>query len=89
LEVLVDYNTGTVAKSEPITGGEDLVNAKSQTKAIAKAKKTLKAAVDEAEHAAAGFRAVSVTPKLSNGHAVAVVELLKGTQLKSLSEPLE
>jgi len=32
---------------------------------------------------------VSVAAKLSNGHAVAVVMLLKGTEVKSASEPLE
>lgn len=88
-EVLVDYNTGKVAKSEPITGGEDLADAKSQMEVSAKAKKPLKAAVDQAERASSGYRAVSVTPKLSKGHVVAVVTLLKGTQVKTVSEPLD
>lgn len=88
-EVLVDHNTGKVAKTEAITGGDDLADAKKQMEASAKAKKSLKSAVDQAEHASTGYRAVSVTSKLSNGHAVAVVTLLKGTQVKSVSEPLE
>ena len=88
-EVLVDYATGKVAKSEAITGGDDLADAKKQMAACAKTKKSLKAAVDAAEHATAGYRAVSVTPELSKGHAVAVVTLLKGTEVKSVSEPLE
>jgi hypothetical protein len=88
-EVLVDHNTGKVAKTEAITGGEDLADAKKQVKACAKSTKSLQSAVDQAEQASAGYRAVSVTPKLSQGHAVAVVTLLKGTQLKSVSEPLE
>ena len=85
----LNHTTGVLAKSEPITGGEDLAEAKSQAEAIAKAKKPLKWAVDEAEKTSAGFRAVSVTSRLSKGHAVAVVTLLKGTQSKSLTEPLE
>ena len=88
-EVLVDHNTGKVAKTEAITGGDDLADAKKQVKACAKSTKSLQSALDQAEQASAGYRAVSVTPKLSQGHAVAVVTLLKGTQLKSVSEPLE
>src|SRR6516162_9832383 len=88
-EVLVDHNTGNVAKTEAITEGDDLADAKREVEACAKSKKSLKSAVDQAEQASAGYRAVSVTPKLSSGHAVAVVTLLKGTQVKSVSEPLE
>ena len=88
-EILVDHKTGKVAKTEAITGGDDLADAKKQMAALAKATKSLKAAVDQAEQASAGYRAVSVVPGLSNGHAVAVVSLLKGTQPKSVSEPLE
>jgi uncharacterized membrane protein YkoI len=88
-EVLVDHNTGKVAKTEAITGGDDLADAKKQGEACAKSKKTLKSAVDQAEQASPGYRAVSVTPKLSGGHAVAAVTLLKGTKAKSVSEPLE
>src|SRR5258708_35031542 len=45
-EVVVDYATGKVAKSEAITEGEDLADAKSQSAAMAKAKNSLKAAVE-------------------------------------------
>src|SRR6516162_2136705 len=85
-EVLVDHNTGKVAKTEAITGGDDLADAKKQMEACAKSKKSLQSAVDQAEQASTGYRAVSVTPKLSNGHAVAVVTLLKGASAKSVSE---
>jgi hypothetical protein len=88
-EVLVDHDTGKVAKTESITEGDDLGDAKKQVEACAKSKKSLKSAVDHAEQASAGYRAVSVEPKLKGGHAVAVVTLLKGTQVKSVSEPLE
>lgn len=88
-EVLVDHHTGKVAKTEAISAGDDLADARKQAEACAKAKKSLKSAVDQAERVSAGYRAVGVTPKLSNGHAVAVVTLLKGTEVKSVSEPLE
>ncbi len=47
-EVLVDYMNGKVTKAEPITEGDDLAAANSQIAAMAKAKTTLKEAVDKA-----------------------------------------
>jgi len=88
-EHLVDHNTGGVTKSEAITGGDDLKEAKEQSEAMGKAKKSLKTAVDEAERQNAGYRAVSVEAELKNGHSVAVVTLLKGAQSKTASESLE
>ena len=88
-EVLIDHNTGKVAKTEAISEGDDLADAKKQIEACGRSKKSLQSAVDKAEQASAGYRAVGVTPRLSGGHAVAVVTLLKGTQLKSVTEPLE
>ena len=85
----VDHVTGKVARSEAITRGDDLADGKKQMATSAKSKKPLKAAVDAAEQSSAGYRAVSIVPKLSNGHAVAVVTLLKGMEVKSVSEPLE
>src|SRR5215469_14475560 len=61
-EVLVDHNTGKIAKTEAITDGDDYVDAKKQIEACSKSKKSLKAAVDRAEQASTGYRAVSVTP---------------------------
>lgn len=79
-EVVVDHTTGKVAKSEAITSGDDLKEAKAQSKAMANVKGSLQAAVDQAEHASPGFRAVSVEPKLKAGHTVAAVTLVKGSQ---------
>src|SRR5262245_35676229 len=88
-EVIVDHKTGTVAKAEPITGGEDLTAAKAQGEAMAKAKRSLSAAAAEAVKENKGFRAVSVTPALKDGHPVADVTLVKGTEWKSVSEKLD
>jgi uncharacterized membrane protein YkoI len=88
-EVIVDHTTGSVAKSEKIDQGEDLSNAKEQAEAMRSAKKSLKAAVDKAEKEVPGGRAVSVTPMLADGHAKAVVTVLKGGQYKSVTESLE
>jgi hypothetical protein len=88
-EVLIDQNTGKVAKSEAITEGDDLALAQRQMEAYSKSKTSLKAAVDRAELAYPGYRAVSVTPTLNKGHPVAVVSLVRGNQVRSKAEPLE
>jgi hypothetical protein len=88
-EVVVDYATGKVAKSEPITEGDDLAAAKLQSAAMAKAKSDLKSAADKAAAQTAGSTAVSVVPSLKGGRAVASVTLLSGQQLKTVEEPLD
>ncbi len=87
-EVSVDPNSGAVVKTEPIGEGEDYTAAQSQSAAMAKAKVSLRAAVQNALRANAGFRAVSVTPSLKDGRAVAEVTLAKGEELKTVSVPL-
>src|SRR5258708_40275163 len=72
-EVLVDYTTGKIAKSEPLSDAGDVAAAKKQVAAMARATTTLKAAVDKAEQESAGYRAVSVTSMLKQHHAVAMV----------------
>jgi hypothetical protein len=88
-EVVVDYTTGKIAKAEPLSDAGDLAAAKNQVAAMAKATTTLKAAVDKAEQESAGYRAVSVIPTLKQHHAVAMVTLVNGTQVKTVSESLE
>ena len=88
-EVIVDHKTGKVAKAEPITGGEDLTAAKAQSEAVAKAKRPLTAAAGEAVKENKGYRAVSVMPAMKDGHPVAEVTLVKGTQWKTVSEKLD
>jgi hypothetical protein len=87
-EVIVDHKTGKVSKTEPITQG-DLSHAKAQSEAMAKAKRSLDAAATEAVKENKGYRAVSVIPALKDGHPVAEVELVKGTDWKTVSEKLD
>src|SRR5262249_32005064 len=56
-EVIVDHKTGKVAKTEPITKDDDLKDAKAQSQAMAKAKRSLAAAASDAAKANAGYRA--------------------------------
>src|SRR5882724_9646061 len=88
-EVSVDHKTGKVAKSEPITGGEDVTAAKSQNEAMSKAKTSLQAAVSKAVKANKGYKAVSATPSLKDGHPTADITLMKGTESKTVSEQLD
>jgi hypothetical protein len=88
-EVSVDPNSGTVVKTEQITEGEDLTAAQSQSAAMAKAKGSLRAAVQQALRSNTGFRAVSVFPSLKDGRPVADVALAQGEQLKTVSVPLQ
>src|SRR5499427_1991282 len=88
-EVIVDHKTGKVAKAEPITGGEDLTAAKAQGEAMVKAKRSLDASASEAASENKGYRVVSVMPALKDGHPVADVTLVKGTEWKSVTEKLD
>src|SRR5215469_17433897 len=88
-EVIVDHKTGKVAKTEPITQGDDLTHAKAQSEAMAKAKRSLDAAASEAVRENKGYRVVSVTAELKDGHPVADVTLVKGTDWKSVAEKLD
>lgn len=88
-EVIVDHRTGKVAKAEPITKDDDLKEAKAQSEAMGKAKRSLEAAAAAAVKENAGFRAVSVMPGMKDAHPVAEVMLLKGTEYKTVTEKLD
>jgi uncharacterized membrane protein YkoI len=87
-EIFVDHMTGKVAKTDKITGGDDMKDAKAQSRAFAKAKSTLASAVERALTANAGYTAVDVTPVLEGGHPVAEVTLMKDGKFKAVAEPL-
>jgi hypothetical protein len=88
-EVIVDHKTGKIAKTEPITQGDDLTHAKEQSEAMSKAKRSLGAAAAEAVRENKGYRVVSVTPTVKDGHPVADVTIVKGSDWKTLSEKLD
>jgi hypothetical protein len=88
-EVIVDHKTGKVVKTEAISGGDDLTAAKAQREAMAKAQRSLDAAASGAVKENKGYRAVSVMPALKDGHPVADVTLVKGSEWKTVSEKLD
>src|SRR3989442_7194600 len=87
-EVIVDHNGGKVVKAEPVTEAEDYTAAQSQSAAMAKTKGSLRAAVEQALRGNASYRAVSVTPSLKDGRAVADLTLAKGEELQTASVPV-
>ncbi len=89
-EVIINHQSGTVAKVGPITGGEDLTAAKAQRAVLTTVRGSLEAAVEHAIKANPGFAAVSVMPSLKEGRSVADVTLIndEGEELKTVSEPL-
>jgi hypothetical protein len=88
-EVIVDHTTGKITKAEPITHAEDLTAARVQSEAMAKAKRSLAAAASEAAKENKGYQVVSVMPTLKDGHPVADVTLVKGSDWKTVSEKLD
>jgi len=88
-EVIVDHKSGAIKKSEPITDAGDMKAAQAQHAAMTKAKLTLDAAVGSAVKANAGYRAVSVEPVLDGGRPVATVVLMKGADVKKVTEKLD
>ena len=88
-EVLVDHTNGKVMKAEPITEGDDLAAANSQSTAMTDAKITLREAVDKAVTSSANARVVSAVPGLKNGHPVVSIVLLDGGQFKAVQQPLD
>jgi hypothetical protein len=88
-EVLINYMTGQVLRIEPITEGDDLAAASSQSAAMAAAKTTLKEAVDKAVIQSANARVVSAMPGLKDGRPVVSIAFLEGEQFKTVEQPLD
>ena len=88
-EVIVDYKTGAIKKSEKITDPDDLKNAKEQSEAMANARLSLEKAVADATAANAGYSAVSVVPTLDGGKPVANITLMKGEDIKKVTAKLD
>ena len=81
--------SGSIKKSEAITDPDDLKDAKEQGEAMRKAKLSLGDAVASAVKANNGFRATSAIPTLDGGRPVASITLMKGEEVKKLTEKLD
>lgn len=83
-EVIVDNSSGAVAKAEPITGDDDLTEAKKQSDGLFRATRELREAVKEAKQDNPGYFAVSVWPEMKDGHSMANVLLVKDNDWKTV-----
>jgi hypothetical protein len=88
-EVIIDHWSGTIAKAEPITAGDDLKAAGEQGAAMAKAQMKLDQAVDKAVQANSGYLAAEIEPKLVAGRPVASITLMKGKDIKKVNMNLD
>jgi hypothetical protein len=82
-EVIVDHVSGEIAKAEPITGGDDLTEAKKQNDGMFRATRELREAVKEAKRDNPGYNAVSVWSEMKDNHSVATVSLVKDNDWKT------
>jgi hypothetical protein len=82
-EVIVDQESGEIAKAEPITGGDDLAEAKKQNDGMFRATRELREAVKEAKRDNPGYNAVSVSSEMKDNHSVATVTLVKDNDWKT------
>jgi hypothetical protein len=82
-EVIVDHASGEIAKADPITGGDDLTEAKKQSDGLFRATREIREAVKEAKHDNPGYLAVSVWPEMKDGHSMANVLLVKDSDWKT------
>lgn len=82
-EVIVDHTSGEIAKTEPITGGDDLTAAKKQNDGMFRATRELREAVKEAKRDNPGYSAVSVWSEMKENHSVATVLLVKDNDWKT------
>jgi hypothetical protein len=88
-ELIIDHKTGAVATEEVITDADDLKAAQAQAAAMARTRTTLDVPVAKAVKDNPGYRAVSVMPNLDGGQPVAVVTLMKGEDVKTVTEKLD
>ena len=87
-EVIVDHMTGSIAKVEPITEGEDLTHAKAQKAAMERAKIKLADAAEKAKGKVGEALVVSAVPELKGDSPLAAVVLLAGKRFSTVSQPL-
>ncbi len=88
-QIHVDPKTGKIAKVEEINGGAELAEARGQSEALTSAKVALHQATERVVKMHPGSKAVSVTPRVQAGHAVADVVLLKGGRFRSVTGQLD
>ena len=88
-EVIVNHKSGAIKKAEPLTDAGDMKDAQEQSAAMAKAKLPPEAVVGSAVKANSGYRAVSVIPTLDGAQPVVGITLMKGEDVKKVTQKLD
>jgi hypothetical protein len=88
-EVIVDHKSGAIKNAEPLTDAGEIKDSQEQSAAMAKAKLPLDAVVASAVKANSGYRAVSIIPMLDGAKPVAAITLMKGEDVKKVTEKLD
>ena len=89
LEVIVDYRVGTIAQVDVIKDSGDLAAAQSQKEIMARATRTLEAAITDVVRTNPGYRAVSAMPRLNEGGPLVEIILVNGTSWNTVFGSLD
>jgi hypothetical protein len=88
--MIVDYRSGAIIRADPIRDRENLADTRNYSLAMPAAKVPLVTAVQDAEMASGGYRAVRIVPILIAGVAlIAVITLIKGDDVEEVSVKLD
>jgi hypothetical protein len=88
-EVIVDYSVGTITKVDVLTDSADVAAANDQRQTMAAATRSLETATADVVSANSGYRAVSAMPQLNDGHPVAEITLVNGTDWRVVLASLD
>ena len=88
-EVIIDPKSGSIKSIKPLADPKELNEAQAQSAALSKAKLPLAAALGAAVGANSAYRAVSIIPMLGDNEAVAAITLLKGGDIRQVTEKLD
>ncbi len=88
LEIIVDYKTGAIKAVQNLTDPDDIKDARKPLRAMEKASIPLDQAVADAVKANPGYQAVQIIPKLNNDQVAASIVLVKGDDVKKVTQKL-
>ena len=87
-EIIIDPRSGSIKSAKPLSDPKEINEAQAQSAALSKAKLPLMAALGAAVEANSGYRAVSVIPILGDDEPVAAITLIKGGDIRQVTEKL-
>lgn len=88
-EVTIDPKSGSIKGAKPLSDAKEINDAQAQSAALGKSKLPLSAVLNAAVDANFDYRAVSIIPMLGDNEAVARITLLKGDDIKQVTEKLD